>query len=523
MELVMMKLSQTSRFVVQTLLIFTISLLMVNCDRQITTKDPVRSIPEDLAVPTNIQTTFGNQTVTLTWSVANTTDIVRYRAYTSPQSNGAYTIRDSSTTTTVTLTGLPLNQPIFVRVVAVNAAGLEGTRSVAKEITVSPFAILLNNNDRTTRNRVLTASLTAPATTSSVQLSEDPNFVGAPTVPFTTSRSFTCSTVDGIKTVYVRFTLSDGSTTSGTISDQIELDTRATITSVSFSPFGVVFDAGNTVTFTMNAGEINGTATVEVTGLGNISLFDDGRTAGDVASDGIYLGTYLVPINTFVSNAQVNGTFRDEAGNQAVTLTSSQFLSIATTPLAVTLSPIESESNYKANLSWTSAGTGNFNSYRIYRRTALPITTANSTLIETITQRTTTTLTDTTLNPGTKYFYQVYVFNTVGLNRGSNVDSVSMPANTTPSAVVLAGVFTDSNNVRLSWTLNNDADFATYQIYRRTTPGVTTADQLVTIINSRSTDSFTDFVNANTVYYRVFVFDRHGLSTGSNEVTVITQ
>ncbi len=518
-----MKLRRISLLILQISLILATLLVMGSCDRQIASKDPVRSIPEELAVPTNIQATFGNQTVTLTWLVANTTDIVRYRAYTSPQPNGAFTLRDSSTTTTVTLSGLPLNQPLFVKIVAVNEAGFEGTRSVAKEITVSPFVILLNNNDRTTRNRVLTAQLTAPASTSSMQLSEDVNFVGASTLPFATSRSFTCTTGDGTKTVYVRFTLADGSTTSGTISDQIDLDTRAIISSVSFTPPGITFDAGSTVTFTMNAGEINGTATIEVVGLGNISLFDDGRTVGDIPSDGIYLGTYLVPVNAFVSNAQVKGTFRDEAGNQAVELISNQFLSIATTPLAVTLAPIEAESNFKANLSWTGAAAENFNSYRIYRRTSLPITTANSTLIETITQRSTLALTDTTLIPGTKYFYQVYVFNTVGLNRGSNVDSVSMPANVAPTAVVLAGVFTDSNNVRLSWTLNNDADFATYQIYRRTTPGVTTADQLVTIINARSTDNFTDFVNANTVYYRVFVFDRHGLSTGSNEVTVITQ
>ncbi|MBI3922547.1 MAG: DNRLRE domain-containing protein, partial [Armatimonadetes bacterium] len=76
----------------------------------------------------------------------------------------------------------------------------------------------------------------------------------------------------------------------------------------------------------------------------------------------------------------------------------------------------------------------------------------------------------------------------------------------------------------LSWSQNGDADFQSYKLYRSTTPGVTEASTLVSSIQNQASCAFTDtgLTATTAVYYRVFVFDTGGLSSGSNEVSATT-
>ena len=98
------------------------------------------------------------------------------------------------------------------------------------------------------------------------------------------------------------------------------------------------------------------------------------------------------------------------------------------------------------------------------------------------------------------------------------------PINADPTPVVLAGN-SDSTGARLTWSENGDNDFAMYRLYRATdtTRAVDTTNQLVAILNSRSTTSFDDAVLLSypALAYRVYVFDRQGKASPSNEVVVI--
>ena len=78
----------------------------------------------------------------------------------------------------------------------------------------------------------------------------------------------------------------------------------------------------------------------------------------------------------------------------------------------------------------------------------------------------------------------------------------------------------------LTWSQNQDADFVAYRLYRSQSPGVDTAvdRKLVVEIGTQATTSFddTDLEENQTYYYMIYVYDKYGLSTGSNEVSGTT-
>jgi hypothetical protein len=70
------------------------------------------------------------------------------------------------------------------------------------------------------------------------------------------------------------------------------------------------------------------------------------------------------------------------------------------------------------------------------------------------------------------------------------------------------------NSAQLNWTQSASPTFAYYSLFRSTSPGVTPASQLVTIISNRTTLSFQDTnlaVCGQTYYYRVLVWETNGL------------
>jgi hypothetical protein len=75
--------------------------------------------------------------------------------------------------------------------------------------------------------------------------------------------------------------------------------------------------------------------------------------------------------------------------------------------------------------------------------------------------------------------------------------------------------------VEITWSQSNEADFASYRIYRDLTE-VTLASVMVGSISSRSETFFDDkTVSPSTLYrYKVYVLDALGLSSGSNEKSV---
>jgi hypothetical protein len=103
--------------------------------------------------------------------------------------------------------------------------------------------------------------------------------------------------------------------------------------------------------------------------------------------------------------------------------------------------------------------------------------------------------------------------------------SAVTPGNTAPSAVTLSSPSEDNySSSAISWSKNNDSDFASYKIYYSTTPGVSTSSTLAaTITNSATTTcTVTGLSQSTTYYFKVYVYDSGGLSSASNEESATT-
>ena len=96
---------------------------------------------------------------------------------------------------------------------------------------------------------------------------------------------------------------------------------------------------------------------------------------------------------------------------------------------------------------------------------------------------------------------------------------------TRPATVILnTPTNISSTSVTLSWSQNTDRDFSSYKIFRSTNANVGVNNTLIATITSPNQTSLADTnLSSNTqFFYKVFVFDKAGLSRGSNEVSITT-
>jgi fibronectin type 3 domain-containing protein len=270
-------------------------------------------------------------------------------------------------------------------------------------------------------------------------------------------------------------------------------------------------------------------------------------------SDGQALPT-VPPGTTYYYRVFVTDGAGQTAGSNEVSI-----LLTDTPPLAVTLAPVVYDddpmfpggglpgSNKIVQLSWSASAENDIASYKIYRATAPGVTEA-STLAATITRYDPWQPLETSYSdyqaiplppPGVTYYYRVFVVDNAGQSAGSNEESISLTDNP-PSAVTLDpptyGPNTEmppmpgeeNNAVRLRWSLSTEPDFQSYKLYRKSSPGVTQGDTLISTVTQRAPatgyrweydDMPPDNGSANLIYYyRVFVTDGAGQSVGSNEV-----
>ena len=396
------------------------------CDRKIDSRDPVQSLPPPPPSPINLTVQLDDRSATLSWEVTDSGAVDYFRIYRALGGDAPFVLFDSADGFSRTLTGLPYEQPVRLRVSSVSPQRVEGSPSEEMTVTLGLLSLVIADNAAYTNRRDVTVRLTVPTATSFVELSEDSLFAsGSIPEPYRATLDFELSRGDGVKRVFGRFDFENGQRSGGPVFDEIVLDTRAHIDSVTFSPSLQPSGPGDTLLFRVAAGEPGGEATTSFSGVGAIELFDDG-TAGDaIADDGFYSARYVVPVGVVVSDAVVTGAFTDAAGNRAETAIAAARLDI---------------------------------------------------------------------HP-----------------------------NTIPDAVTLAVALVDSARARLSWTESPDTDFESYRVYRSVSPGITEDDLflMVAIVSSRTATGYDDFLAANgAYYYRVFVFDLEGLTSGSNEVVV---
>jgi len=464
-----------------------------------------------------------DRSVSLSWELTDSAGVDRFRIYSALSTDVGYSRLDSTSDYSIELTRLPLNQQVRLRVTAVNATGTEGDPSPVVTVVSGLLSITIASGDEFTNSRDVLVELAAPATASYVRLSEDSTLDDAVVEAYQAQRSFTLSDGDGVKTVYARFIFTDGAESGVAVSDQITLDTYARVRSVDFLPTTATFASGDTLQFLMDAEETGGEAHVSFPGVSDLALNDKGLDGDETASDGVYSRTYAIPAGMTVIDGAVEGRFTDAAGNAAESMRAERLLQVRTAPLPVQITSVTPLSSWEIDLRWSESGGDAFALYRVYRGPTRGVS-DTSELVLSVEDAAVVSWVDTMLNQNTEYFYRVYVVDQSGLSAASNVDSATTLANVAPAAIVLAASLQDSTTARLSWTRSTDRDFASYRVYRDTSPGISLADNLVAIVTDPITVSLSDFVpfptGSETYYYRVFVLDRQGLSSTSNEVLV---
>lgn len=516
--------------------IIAILLLFIagSCEREIESSDPVRSIPETGPIVTDLRAVINDQSITLTWDIINGTGISKYRVYqTTDDFFPIYKIVDSTSITSIDIENLQINTVYYFKVAAVTSEGLEWDVSDAITAQFTYLSISIANGDEYTNDRSVIVSINAPVETSHIMLSEDINFADVEFKPFIgTGTQFELSDGDGTKNVYCKLQFQNGSISGTALSDAIILDTKVEIASITYAdPInGDYFQVGETITFNLDADEIDGNASVRFGSGSNsvaLDLLDDGVSPDATVDDGIYSGSWDVPYIFHAYEEQVNGYFTDVAGNSAENLLAEDLIYIYTPPPSVSLTAL-TESTHEIRLLWEPTTSDNFGAYKIFRSTSAGV--SDQSLQVEFMDSNYDNFTDSDLDDNTKYYYIIYTYDNSGLSSASNVVSTTTLINTAPEAVELfAEIETLESTVELNWSGSNEQYFDSYRIYRsKITPNITTSDDLVAFITSQSslsatvpldpTDSLAD--GSFTNYFKIYVIDGHDLMTGSNSVQV---
>lgn len=175
-------------------------------------------------------------------------------------------------------------------------------------------------------------------------------------------------------------------------------------------------------------------------------------------------------------------------------------------PTGLTATP----ANSAVALSWPAVS--NATSYKVYSSTSSGLLATKGTAVATVTVG--TAYNHTTAN-GTERFYQVTAVNAAGESAGS-VEASATPVGTLPPAAP-AGVAATAGNesVTLTWTSVPSA--TSYNVYRGTAPGVTTAGTKFTGVTSPHGQGSLN--NGEAYYFIVTAVNGYGESVASSEVT----
>ncbi|MCG3120736.1 MAG: hypothetical protein ALAOOOJD_03564 [bacterium] len=509
-----------------------VSLGFWSCDK----KPTAPAFPKDSQFPPqprDLVVTVDGQKATLTWDIDNPAAVKFYRIYRRDSLTTTFALLDTSNGRRYVDGKWRSGVKYYYQVSAVNTGGFES--KLSESVVAAPNAIasiiIAAGADYVSQRQVV-LKLTAPARTALMKLSNDSLFANAAWQRFELTPSWILSFGDGNKAVYAKFRDSDGNEYPQIVRDSIILDTTALITAFTEDTKGQIKSAGEAIHFRLVGNETGGRATVNIfSGPQNVLLFDDGTQGDQAANDGIYELNYIVPQDVQVLQAKVRGNFVDRVGNVATTVTAATLITIQKAPDAVTIfQPVPAGSQQNAlRLAWSiSKDTTDFANYSIYRSRTPNFNPFSLTPIDRVTIRETTTYTDLNLLAGTTYYYRIVVFDLAGLaSSASNEVGARTTANLPPTAVILNTpilVGDGSSQVQLTWSRNNDNDFASYRVYRATTAAVDSMSILVTaMVNQNTTDYVDKNLKAATRYfYRIYVYDQAGNATGSNIGNVLT-
>lgn len=80
------------------------------------------------------------------------------------------------------------------------------------------------------------------------------------------------------------------------------------------------------------------------------------------------------------------------------------------------------------------------------------------------------------------------------------------------------------NTMQMVWSISNETDFSSYKLYSSTSQNVTENSNLVVTVTDINDwwEPVSGLVKETTYYFKIYVVDTDGLSTGSNEIMVKT-
>lgn len=407
------------------------------------------------------------------------------------------------------------------KVAAVGRSGLEGKQSESVSAKASIYGIMINGGAKYSSSKTLVLNITAPETTRHMMISSNQDLYGSVWESFATQKIFNIDAADGSVSVYARF-LDENGSLSPIVSDEIVLDTYARIVSVELEPDSRVYSPSATVKIKMRVegSETGGRGDVSFGGLASVQLADDGRAGDETADDGIYSREYCFPSSVRGLRIPLEARFTDRAGNEAPLFEAGK-ISFTDPPNPVQLLAAVDSSRTSITIKWTASTEEHFAAYRIYRSTSAGVAEIPANFVRELANQAQTSYPDGQLTEGVRYYYRIFVVNDLAETAASNEIAASTfdgyptpPILDDPSSI-------GPTRLTLTWSENPDTDFREYRIYRATSPGVTTSSQLVATISNRETTFFDDEgldTAANTYYYRVYVVDRAGKSSRSNEV-----
>lgn len=494
-------------------------------DNVVNPRDPVVTGVQP-PVPASLKARVGNRSIEMSWSLTDSSDVdsVRtYRVYRAER-DSTPVLSDSTAHPPVHLSGFVNGTEYRVTVTSVLTNGLEGKRSAALVVVPGVFGLQVEGDREVTRNPLVQLALVAPVGARGLQVANGPALDSAPTQPFSTSIVWELTPGDGDKVVFARIIDAEGNF-SVPVSDGIRLDTRADIASLTFQPTQA--GPGDQLNFRLDAGEPHGSARITLgTGGTRLDLRDDGLSGDTAADDGVYALTYTVPLNLALVDALVTGDFTDQAGNAAPSFLAPIRLTVLNDPPAVTLAPIVSPAPGELYLSWTEVSdAGRFSAYRLFRADAPGVDTSLTRVeVREITDRNTTTFTDTGLDPNATYYYIVDVVDPNGSTTSSNEEAGSPGLAPPPDPVSLNTPSTVSEtSVFLSFSRCLSPTFAQYRVLRGEQAALETDPQrrLLTTLTAAGTTTYedrTELEQGMTYYYRVDVVDGYGTASPSNVV-----
>jgi fibronectin type 3 domain-containing protein len=483
--------------------------------------DTPLEIPDrDIGAPEALAAEAGNGSVTLRWNpVAGASS---YRVYRSADVASALA-RLAQTPDTVYTDATARNGTVYVyRIAAVGQSGLEGPQSDAVTVSPAVYSVLINGGERYTGSTVVALTLTAPATTAHMMISQSAAFEGAAWEGYAPSRAFRIEGPDGAIVVHARFRDAGGAL-SPVVSDEIVKDTYARVAGLDIQPAARLYAPGSSVHFRMRVedDETGGRGALSFPGLADpVALLDDGRGGDGTADDGIYEAEYRLPASLRGIDIPLAASFIDRAGNESPVFEAGT-ISFTDPPAAVSLIGVMDSSRTSITIRWIASSDPYFASYRIYRSESPGVAETPLHFVRELFNAGQTSYPDGQLIEGRRYYYRIFVVNDLDESAGSNEIAANTYDGLPTTPVLAAPSAIGATRATLTWSVNPDTDFGEYRLYRATQPGVTISSLLVATIRDRETTFFDDTgldTGANTYYYRLFAVDLGGKYSRSNEV-----